>query len=654
MPLRKKKPARGKAVARKSARKAVLTKARKSSRQSSRQSAGESAQSLQARVTELESKLKDMRVLEAFTATLLHFTQEVDDILWDVARLAVARLGLEDCVIYLIDKDRGDLVQRAAFGPKNPKGHEILEPIRIPLGKGIVGSVAVTGNAERIQDTLQDPRYIQDDQMRRSELAVPIFHGETVIGVLDSEHSQRDFFTAWHQDLFVAIASMAGGRIAAARLAEERYQLATRDTLTGLANRSELIRELQKRLDQATSTVSVIFLDLDHFGVINDSLSHLAGDELLCAIGDRIKKNTPAGGFASRFGGDEFVVVVDCTLALGRSIAEKMCASISEVLRGGALAGLQVACSGGVAVGIAGNAAVDVLHQADLAMYEAKRTGRNRVQVHDSNLAARRRREQRIVVDLMRSIDGEDGTLVVNFQPIYTLPGRKMVAAEVLARWVHPELGLVSPSEFVPAAERTGNIHRLGQTILCRAFSQIRQWKPLATNFVFNVNVSPLQLQQDGFAAHFMKWLKQADVPPTMIACEVTESALLGDEAKSLRVLNDIAHEGVKLVLDDFGTGYASLSTLVRYPFHAIKIDQRFVRGLIHANEADAKAARTVVSTVLALSQELELDCTAEGVETLEQLLALQDFGCTLVQGRGPGLSDAVAPEVFELLLRDR
>ena len=604
-------------------------------------------QQLEQTILELHQKLQDMKVLEDFTSTLMHYSQGVEEILWDVARLAVARLGLEDCVIYLCDSDKGELVQCSAFGPKNPQAREILNPIRLIIGQGIVGSVAASGLAEMIADTRKDVRYICDDQARLSELAVPIFGDGKVIGVIDSEHSQLDFFTPWHRDIFVAIAAMAGSRIAAARFEQERYRLSTKDPLTGLANRGELMRELKSRLDNATSTVAVIFLDLDHFGVINDSLGHYAGDELLRAISERIQKQSPAGSLVARFGGDEFVVVLNVDLAQSKVEAEKLRECISQVFAEGSLVGLHIACSVGISVGINGNSAEDILNQSDFAMYEAKSKGRGQMCVHDSVMANRRRREQRIVLDMGRALESNSKAFNFHIQPMYSLPSCKIVAAEVLARWMHPELGPIGPAEFVLAAERTGNIHLLGETIFAQAFECIHKWKSNVQGILFHVNVSPIQIQEEQFVPRLLRQLEKAQVPPSMIACEVTESALLGDEALALRVLHSIVQHGMKLVLDDFGTGYASLSTLMRYPFSSIKIDRQFVKGLPH--EA---SARTIVSTVLALSREMNLVCTAEGVETNAQLQVLQDMGCPLIQGRI--LSDAVTPDAFEKILQSR
>jgi diguanylate cyclase (GGDEF)-like protein len=481
---------------------------------------------------------------------------------------------------------------------------------------------------------------VPDDEIRLSELAVPIFHDGRVIGVIDSEHSQQGFFTDWHRDLFVAIAAMTSSRITAAQLEHQRMELATRDALTGLLNRAELFRALQERLDRSEGTVAVLFIDLDHFGVINDSLSHLAGDETLRSIGQRIRDLLPAQGVAARLGGDEFVVLLDADLAAARTFAERLVADLVRPLRGGAIEGLHVSCSVGLAIGICGLAAADVIHQADLAMYHAKRSGRARVQVHDRAIAGARRREQQIVVDMVRALERRSTELSVHFQPIHRILDGRMVGAESLARWRHPDLGPIGPAEFIVAAERTGNIRELGRHLFQAAFGRVGSWGAEMQGLVFNVNVSPLQLQHEGFVKDLLDMLAGAGVRHDQVACELTESALLGDEARAGKALRELAEAGIRLVLDDFGTGYASLSTLLHHPFKGIKIDRQFVLGI----NQDA-ASRAVVRSVIALSRDLGMDCTAEGVERPEQLDLLREFGCPLAQGRG--LCDAIPPEAF-------
>lgn len=580
-------------------------------------------------LAELERRVRDLRALKEFADTMLGHRGGIEEVLWAVAQQAIARMDLEDCVIYLLDEERGDLIQCAAFGPKNPREREILNPIRIPLGKGIVGSVAATGRIEMIADTRLDPRYIEDDQLRHAELAVPILHEDKVIGVIDSEHSVAGFFKEWHRDLFVAIAAMASGRITAALLEAQRRRLASHDGLTGLVNRSELLQRLQKLLDQAENQVAVVFIDLDHFSVFNDSMSHLTGDELLRTVAKRIIANAPSGAIVARYGGDEFVVAFDGNLADGEQIAQSISKAIARTLEAGAVSGLSVTCSAGVAAGIANDSAMELIHQADLAMYESKRNGRNRVSLHDTVLATSRRHEQRIVVELTRAIEQNDAAIDVHFQPIYSLAGQRMIGLEALARWRHPEFGTIPPTEFIAAAERTGKIHLLGENILRRALSNHRDWHDSRTDFVLNVNVSPLQLQHEDFARRLVDVLSEFGLTSTDIACEITETALLGDDQRAAQAVYALADRGIRLILDDFGTGYASLATLTQYPFAGVKIDRRFVRSL-----ATNPKSRAIVQSVITLARDLGLSCTAEGVEQQSDLDKLREMGCPLAQGR--------------------
>lgn len=279
------------------------------------------------RLAELEAHARDLDVLNSFSRTLLRYDQDIDDILWDLANQAVARLGLEDCVIYLVDPARGDLVQRAAYGPKNPREREIKDPIRIPLGRGIVGSVAATRRTERIADTRQDPRYILDDEARLSELAVPLLHGDELLGVLDSEHRAADFFTDWHEQVFTTLAAMASARIVKARLdesltalnaslerlvAERTAELRAEQEVTERLLRNVLpepvARRLQageRRVAERLDGVAVLFADVVGFTGMTrgcspeqvltlleqlftrfDALSELAGVEKVKTIGD--------------------------------------------------------------------------------------------------------------------------------------------------------------------------------------------------------------------------------------------------------------------------------------------------------------------------------------------------------------------------------
>jgi diguanylate cyclase (GGDEF)-like protein len=578
---------------------------------------------------ELRRRVYDLRILKDFAETMLGHRGDIGEALWAVTQQAISRLGLEDCVIYVMDEEQGDLVQVAAFGPKNPKARQILNPIRIELGRGIVGSVAASGQVELIDDTRLDSRYIQDDQLRLSELAVPIVSGGRVVGVIDSEHSVKGFFTAWHRDIFVSVAAMVSGRMAAFAVAEKRRRLISHDALTGVLNRAELLRRIQERLEGADMGFAVIFLDLDHFGVFNDTLGHIEGDDLLRVIAQRIQDVAPDDAIIGRFGGDEFVVVVNGDLVSGGGVAAEVVQAIDAQLKDDAASNVRVTCSAGVAMTEPGDSAMDVIHRADVAMYQAKSAGRNRVSLHDATLAAARRREQRLLVELERAVESEDASIEILFQPIYDVRQVTPVACEALARWNHPELGAIAPAEFIGVAERAGKIHALGRHLLRLALLGRRTWQGSASGFMLNINVSPLQLRHDGFVTGLIGILKDFDVLPGDVACEITETALLADDDRTKAAVHGLIDHGLRLVLDDFGTGYASLATLTRYPFAGVKIDRRFVRDL-----STNPQARAIVRSVVSLASDLSLTCTAEGVEHKVDFEALRELGCPLAQGQ--------------------
>jgi diguanylate cyclase (GGDEF)-like protein len=595
-------------------------------------------------VTELEQKIRDLEVLQAFSATLLHYKDDVDDILWDVARQAVAKLGLEDCVIYLIDESKGDLVQRAAYGPKNPRARDIFNPIRLRPGQGIVGSCAAESAPICIGDTRLDPRYVEDDEARLSELAVPILHDGRVIGVIDSEHSEPAFFTLWHVGIFTTLAAMTASRIVAARLEQKRIELATRDHLTGLMNRAEFFRVLEARLGRVGSEGAVLLVNLDHFGVVNEWLGPSGGDHILQAAAQRLLSASPVDTVVARIGGDEFALVLSMDFSAAESLGRQLLTVLAQPYSGIEIEGLKLAASAGIAALGAGETAAGLMQCAALALREAKQSGRGRLQVHDAGLARRLLREQRLARDLAREIAADAEGLCAHFQPIVRVADVSLAGAEVLARWQHPELGPVGPQEFVSAAEHSGHIHELGRHIYRRAFRSLASWGPAASTLVLNINVSPLQIQRDGFLEQMLAMLDEFRIAPARIACEVTESTLLADEEQSSRVLGSLLERGLKLVLDDFGTGYASLGTLTRYPFSGVKIDRSFVRHI----DRDRRR-RAVVRSVISMSNDLGLSCTAEGIETEAQLDILRGLGCGL--GQGWLFSAAVPAESFRTLI---
>jgi diguanylate cyclase (GGDEF)-like protein len=596
-------------------------------------------------LVELQNKVRDLEVLQAFSATLLHHKHDIDDILWDVAEQAVARIGLEDCVIYLLDEERGDLVQRAAYGPKSPRPREIANRIRLRLGEGIVGSCALAGEAICIGDTRLDERYVRDDEYRPAELAVPIFHDGRVIGVIDSEHGDVGFFTPWHVGMFTTLAAMTASRITSARLEQERIALATRDHLTGLVNRPEFMRLLALRVGHPAPATAVL-LCVDHFVMVNEWVGADGGDQTLRQVAQRLSAASPPGTIIARIGGDEFAMVIEADEPAAVAVVQALLGALTDPLQGGSVDGLRVTVSAGL-TGLTGLAAAEVLAFAALALREAKSIGHGRWQVHDARLSALRKRQQRLARELSRDIARDAAGLSAHFQPIVRVRDGVLVGAEVLARWRHADLGDVGPNEFIPVAESMGDIHELGRHLFRRTLEHVSAWAGRAEGLTFSVNVSPLQLQRDGFAESLLSMLERHGVAPQRIACEVTESTLLATVDKAQRVLGTILERGVKLVLDDFGTGYASLGTLSHYPFSGVKIDRSFVRHI----DSDRRS-RAVVRSVISMSEDLGLSCTAEGIETVVQLDILRALRCEY--GQGWLFSAARPAAAFGALLEDR
>jgi len=576
----------------------------------------------------LAAQLRDLRVIHSFASTLLHFSDSIDDILWDLAQQAVAHIGLEDCVIYLLDEDRGDLVQKAAFGPKNPDEREIVNRIRLAVGQGIVGACAATGEAVLVDDTRLDPRYVLDDASRHSELSVPIWSDGRVIGVIDSEHSQPGFFTAWHVEMFRTLAAMTAGRLASARLERKRLQLATSDHLTGLLNREAFFSRLEQIKGGGGAGVYLMLINVDRFSSLNEWVGHEWGDEILKTLAARLRSIFPGDTPVARLWGDEFALLVRADQDEAETLGRKVLDLLGLPLRGGAIQGLRLSARAGMVELAGAQSAAETLVLGAIAMFEARGAGSAGLRIHDEHIASQRRRVQKLERDLERDLQTMSSGVVAWFQPIVGIGDRRIRGAEVLARWRHEDWGWVSPAEFVHVAEASGQVHVLGETVLRSALESLETWGDETRSLIFNINVSPLQIQSDLFVESLLSSLDRFNVMPEQIACEVTESALLADDRRTAKVFARLRERGVRLVLDDFGTGYASLDTLTRFPFSGVKIDRRFVENISASPRAQA-----IVRSVITLSSDLGLRCTAEGIETDEQLEVLAQLGCSLGQG---------------------
>ncbi len=411
------------------------------------------------------------------------------------------------------------------------------------------------------------------------------------------------------------------------RAAEQLRYAARHDELTGLPNRSYLMHLLQERL--ATSEineVAVLFVDLDHFKIVNDSLGHEVGDQLLQVVSERLRFALRDDDVLARFGGDEFIVVL---AGEPIDVAARLRVAVQQPVEIGEHELFVTASIGYSRNHELGMSANDLLRDADAAMYRAKARGRDCVEAfeaggHETGVMA-----LRTAGELRRGI--ERGELVPYYQPIVDLESGRCLGYEVLARWLHPDRGLLPPGEFLPLAEETGLLIDLGARMLRDSLAQLAQWRALSSTFddcALSVNVGTRQLVDPEFYDLVVDALAETGIDAASLSLEITETALLADVKAATVALRDLRSLGLHLSVDDFGTGYSSLTYLKRFPIESIKIDRSFVTGLgIEAEDT------TIVEAVVRLGQALGLHVVAEGIESPLQLARLRELGCDRGQG---------------------
>ncbi len=420
------------------------------------------------------------------------------------------------------------------------------------------------------------------------------------------------------------------------KLAEQQlHHDAFHDALTGLPNRALFMDHLKLAIARSrrntTTKFAVLYLDLDRFKVINDSLGHTIGDQLLVGIADRLKKNLRPGDTVARLGGDEFTVLVEDITDETESVqvAERVQQELSIPFN---LSGREVFTT--VSMGIAPSAvgyerAEDILRDADTAMYRAKSLGKARYEIFDKAMHARAINLLQMETDMRRALEREE--FILHYQPIVALDNFRLRGFEALVRWQHPERGFISPMDFIPVAEETGMIVPLGEWVMREACRQMNGWQkmfPLDHPLFITVNLSSKQFSQNALISTFAMILQETGVKPQSVKLEITESVVMENIETATEMLRQLRSLGVKLAIDDFGTGYSSLSYLHRFPIDTLKIDRSFVTRMSENNENTE-----IVRTIVVLAQNLGMDVVAEGVETNEQLVLLQKLGCENGQG---------------------
>ncbi len=436
------------------------------------------------------------------------------------------------------------------------------------------------------------------------------------------------------------------------------------DSLTGLANRALFIDRLEQCMARARRKsqhiFSVLFLDLDRFKVVNDSLGHQIGDRLLVAVAERLRgclrsTDTVSAGLkephtVARLGGDEFTVLLDDIRSEKDAVrvAERIRDALSQPFE---VEGQEVFTA--VSIGIAtydrsSNRAEDMLRDADTALYRAKAGGRGRCEVFNKTMHAQAVSRLMMERDLRHAV--EQKQFFVHYQPIMRLSTGEVKGFEALVRWKHPDRGLISPNEFIPVAEEMGLIVPIGWFVMREACRQVKawqdeyQWNPPLT---LAVNLSSLQIRQADLVERVMEVLKETGLPAASLELEITESSLLQNDGHTLQVLNDLKEAGIGLHMDDFGTGYSSLSYLSHFPIDVVKIDRSFISSL----DTDSKHAE-LVNAILTMAQAMGMDVVAEGIESESQLRRLRDLSCGF--GQGFYLSRPVDAAAAGDLLRDR
>lgn len=468
-------------------------------------------------------------------------------------------------------------------------------------------------------------------------LFVPLRLAGTMIGALSLTPVDRvQRFSTENLEMFSGLANVLANAIGRRNAERALAHQALHDPLTGLPNRSLLLDRLELALARSVRTgenVTVMLIDLDGFKDVNDTLGHGVGDELLRIIARRLQQTLRDADSVARLGGDEFVVVAETSVDALHS--GTVSSRILEVLREPvSLVGQQISVSGSIGV-MVGNAQQDhtidaatLLRKADIAMYRAKSGGRNRIEVFSDEMEDKILRRFAMSEDLQRGLRA--GEIVAWFQPIVDIATGQLTSFEALARWIHPEKGVIPPLEFIELAEGSGVVHALGQRILEQAVSQLAQWHDsglVHANVSVSVNVSVRQLLAHDYVEVVAQTLARYGLQPHNLHLELTET-ILADRHLATGPLHRLRALGVRVSIDDFGTGYSSLAYLRDLPIDCLKIDRSFVQGL-----GSDRRDSALVGAVITMALELGLDVVAEGVETAEQFAQLERLGCQQAQG---------------------
>ena len=601
-------------------------------------------------------------------ATILKATQaisgemELDQLLRLLMHIVAENAGAERGILLLKQQDQWHAVVTYLEGLAHRLPDIALEQIDV-LPQTVMQWVKRTQKPVIVKHSDGDMTFAADPYLMRQQpksfLALPIFKQGSITAILYLENrTLTDAFTSDRLEVLKLICAQAAISIESAKLYRDAqdyaHQLeqsqeklifdALHDSLTGLPNRHWFIQKLAAVIEQMTDDpafqYAVLFLDLDLFKVVNDSLGHLIGDQLLKQVAERVQDCLPQNCAIARFGGDEFAILLEsipnasAPIELARLIQ-------TQLLQPFEINNHEMVVSASIGITLSSigyQNSEEILRDVDTALYRAKAQGRGCYALFDPTMQTSAVERLQLENDLRRAIEAlsrkspsGQTELQLNYQPIISLVTGHLSGFEALVRWQHPEHGWISPVKFIPVAEETGLIHALGWWVLRTACHQLSQWQqqfPHAESLVMNVNISTLQLRQHDLVEQIQALLTTTQMPPTSLKLEITESSMLQTFSSQAAQLKELKDLGIRLCIDDFGTGYSSLSRLHEFPVDTLKIDRAFVNRI----DGDAGGAE-IVQTIIALAASLGMDAVAEGVETFAQLDRLRALHCELGQG---------------------
>jgi diguanylate cyclase (GGDEF)-like protein len=577
-------------------------------------------------VRERQALLERLSRLQRSIAGRVDLQNVLDSIVAGAAEL----LGDEVAALQMIagdDETRLDLVSSVGID------EDVLATVRrASIGQGASGRAISEGRLVTLEDYADTPKAnpeLASDGLQAA-MAAPVFQrGEIAGSLVVGTRNRGRAYSDGERDVLTAFAEHAGLALNDAQAVAETVHHAFHDSLTDLPNRALFLDRLENATagsDRGANSIAVLFIDLDGFKTVNDSLGHEAGDELLVMVAERLCGELRPDDTAARFGGDEFAILLEevADRATARNVAQRILESFEQPFE---LRGREVSVTASIGISDGTHPPDHLLRNADLAMYQAKNRGKGRYEIFEPGMHAAVVERLELEADLRQALSREE--FLLHYQPVCRLETGEVVGVEALARWEHPARGLIEPKDFIPLAEESRQILALGRWVLREACRQAAVWQARHRGALeMSVNLSGIQLEQPDLVAEVRSALERADLDPASLTLEITETALMSDSEANIEKLQALKALGVRLAVDDFGTGYSSLEYLRRFPIDILKVAKSFVDDL----QGPAEGA-PLVQAILDLADSFGLSVVAEGIEHAAQRDRLVELGCEFGQG---------------------